>query len=71
MPRVELEDLVTAAEIGRRLDLSRQRVAQLAERDDFPAPIGRVGNYVVYRWRDVDRWNERTERRTGRPSSSR
>lgn len=55
-PKVELEDLVTAAEIGRRLGVSRQRAAQLAERDDFPAPIGRLGNYTVYKWKPVEKW---------------
>jgi predicted DNA-binding transcriptional regulator AlpA len=52
----ELDDLVTAAEIGRRMGVSRQRVAQLAERDDFPNALGRLGNYVVWRWDDVEQW---------------
>ena len=68
-PRVELEDLVTASEIGRRLGVSRQRIAQLAAREDFPDPIGQLGKYTVFRWRDVERWNARTERRPGRPPS--
>lgn len=65
----ELEDLVTGAEIGRRLGLSTQRVHQLAARDDFPAPLGRVGNYVVWRWADVATWDARGQRRSGRPKA--
>lgn len=65
----ELDDLVTGAEIGRRLGLSTQRVHQLAERPDFPAALGHVGNSVVWRWADVQQWNETTKRTTGRPKS--
>ncbi len=63
-PRVELEDLVTAAEIGRRLDppLTRQRVQQLTQTDGFPAPLGRVGHYLVFRWADVEKWARRNGR---------
>jgi predicted DNA-binding transcriptional regulator AlpA len=64
MPKVELDELVTGAEIGRRLGVSKQRAHQLADRDDFPQPLGRVGNYRVWRWSDVDRWN-RTKRSPG------
>jgi predicted DNA-binding transcriptional regulator AlpA len=52
----ELEDLVTGAEIARRLGVSRARAHQLSGRPDFPRPIGRVGNYVVWRWSDVKGW---------------
>lgn len=55
-PQVELEDLVTQADIARRVGTSRQRVNQLADRDDFPAAVGRVGNYRVWRWTDVQQW---------------
>lgn len=65
----ELEDLVTGAELGRRLGISTQRVHQLAERPDFPQPIGRVGNSVVWRWSDVDEWNASTDRPSGRPKT--
>lgn len=66
MPRVDLEELVTAAEIGRRLGVSRQRAQQLGQQPDFPAPLGRVGNYTVFRWRDVEKW----ARAAGRPADS-
>lgn len=52
----QLEDFVTAAEIGRRLGVTRQRASQLGQREDFPPPIGKIGNYVVWRWTDVEPW---------------
>ena len=52
----ELEDLVTAAEIGRRLGVTRQRASQLAARPGFPKPLGRLGHYVIWRWSDVRAW---------------
>ena|SRR5713226_6496058 len=58
----ELEDLVTGAEIARRLGFTRARAHQLASRPDFPPPIGRVGNYVVWRWSDVKAWLPSVER---------
>lgn len=55
--RVALEELVTGAEAARRLGLSRERVRQLAEKPGFPEPLGKVGNAIVWRWRDVERWS--------------
>jgi predicted DNA-binding transcriptional regulator AlpA len=66
-PHVELEDLVTGADIGRRLSLSTQRVHQLAEALDFPQPLGRVGKAIVWRWADVERW---ALSRQGQPRTS-
>jgi predicted DNA-binding transcriptional regulator AlpA len=55
----DLADLVTGAEIGRRLGVSTQRVHQLASQQSFPRPLGRVGNSIVWRWDDLERWNLR------------
>ena len=52
----ELEQLLTGADVARRLCVSRERVRQLAVRDDFPSPLGRVGNYIVWRADDVEQW---------------
>jgi predicted DNA-binding transcriptional regulator AlpA len=52
----EPQDLVTGGEIGRRLGVSRERVRQLAQRSDFPAPIGRLGQANVWGWAAVDEW---------------
>jgi hypothetical protein len=60
----DLPELVTAADIGRRLGVSRQRVAKLAARNDFPHPLGRLGNYVIFLWEDVADWARTTGRLT-------
>ncbi|MBM3679011.1 MAG: helix-turn-helix domain-containing protein [Actinobacteria bacterium] len=60
-----MADLVTTAEAARRLGLSRERVRQLAQRADFPRPLGKVGNAVVWRWTDIEEW--RRHRRRLRP----
>ena len=56
------EELVTGADVGRRLGISRERVRQLAKREDFPEPVGQLGTYVVWRWQDVERWAKREGR---------
>jgi len=53
-----LEDLVTRAHVARRLHLSRGRVEAAIGAPGFPAPVGRLGNSVVWRWRDVRAWAE-------------
>jgi predicted DNA-binding transcriptional regulator AlpA len=60
--RVGREELVTGADIGRRLGISRERVRQLAKREDFPEPVGHLGTYVIWRWADVERWGKREGR---------
>jgi predicted DNA-binding transcriptional regulator AlpA len=59
-----LEDLVTRARIGRRLQLTRARTDRAIASPGFPAPLGRLGTQVVWRWADVRAWAERAE---GRP----
>lgn len=63
----ELEQLLTGADVARRLGLSRERVRQLAQRDDFPQPLGRVGNYIVWRAEEIEAWARlRDEQRAAR-----
>jgi prophage regulatory protein len=52
----EPQDLVTGGEIARRLGVSRERVRQLAQRPDFPAPLGRLGQANIWGWLAVDEW---------------
>lgn len=52
----ELDDLVTGAEIGRRMGVTRARVAQLAAEPGFPPALGRVGASKVWRWADIQGW---------------
>ena len=62
--RVTLDELVTGAEAGRRLGVSRQRIKQLSETESlaFPAPVGKVGQATVWRWADIEKWARRTGR---------
>jgi predicted DNA-binding transcriptional regulator AlpA len=57
--KVDLDDIVTAVDIARRLEVSKQRVHKLAERPDFPPPLRRIGNYDVWSWKAVEAWNQR------------
>lgn len=57
-----LENLVTGVDVARRLGLSRERVRQLAERNDFPDPIGKFGPAIVWRWTEIEKWAHATGR---------
>jgi predicted DNA-binding transcriptional regulator AlpA len=48
-----------AGEIARRLGLSRQRVQQLAERDDWPEPYDELAMGRVWRISDIEAWIRR------------
>lgn len=62
-------ELVSGAEIGRRLRVSRERVRQWASdpKYGFPRSLGRVGGAKVWRWREVARRAE--ERQMGERTS--
>lgn len=53
--------LVNGAEIGRRLNVSRERVRQWAANPNlsFPAPAGRRGRSRTWDWALVEAWAER------------
>jgi predicted DNA-binding transcriptional regulator AlpA len=57
-------ELVIAADIADRLEISRARVSVLASRPDFPRPIGRLGRSDVWRWASIERWARETRRLT-------
>lgn len=62
------QELVTGAEIARRLGVSRERVRQWAsnEKQGFPASLGRFGSAKLWYWRDVEQWDRR--RQTAEPT---
>ena len=55
-------ELVIAADIAERLRISRARISVLADRPDFPRPVGRLGRSDVWRWPSVERWARETRR---------
>ncbi len=61
---VDAEDLVGAAEIAARLGLAvPQTVHDWRRRyEDFPAPVAELKMGLVWSWRDVHLWAERTSR---------
>jgi hypothetical protein len=63
-----LAELVTRAEIGRRLHMGRGRAASVVDEAGFPAPVGRLGDRVIWRWGDVRAWAEAARGRAGGPS---
>ena len=59
--RVEPSDLVTSAEIARRLNRSRQSIQQLVSGirgdADFPLPVaGVTAKTMLWSWQEVSRW---------------
>jgi len=48
--------LVGAREIRDLLGVSRQRVYQLAGRDDFPRPVATLASGKVWRIEDIEGW---------------
>jgi prophage regulatory protein len=63
--RVRLDgktELVIAADIARRLGISKQRVGVLAAGQDFPKPVGMLGRSQVWRWSSVEHWARDTAR---------
>ncbi|BEL05815.1 hypothetical protein Q0Z83_040060 [Actinoplanes sichuanensis] len=52
----EQQRLMGVKEIQQRLHLSRQRIQQLAEQPDFPAPCDALAMGRVWLARDIEAW---------------
>lgn len=62
--RVLVEDLVGAAEIAERLGLAQVQTVHSWRRryDDFPQPVAQLRQALIWDWRDVALWANRTGR---------
>ncbi len=62
--KVDPEDLVGAHEIAQRLGVARPQVVHEWRRRhaDFPQPIATLKTALIWDWRDVERWAEKTGR---------
>jgi predicted DNA-binding transcriptional regulator AlpA len=62
--RVEVTDLVGAAEIAERLGLSHRETVHSWRRRyaEFPEPVAHLRQALVWSWRDVEAWARRTDR---------
>lgn len=49
-------ELVSGAEVGRRLGVSREAVRQWRGQPGFPEPLAQVGRSMVWDWRVVEAW---------------
>ena len=50
------------AEVAEFLGISRGRVTQLAQSEDFPTPIARIAAGPVWELVDIERWARETGR---------
>lgn len=63
-----MKELVSQAEIARRLGVSREWVRRLANEGRFPGQAQKAGSRGgLYRWGDVLAWQEKRNRKAGRP----
>ena len=62
--KVDVEDLVGAAEIATRLEVKRPQVVHewRKRHSDFPEPVAILSNGLIWDWRDVARWASATGR---------
>ena len=63
------QELVGVTEVAELLGVSRQRVAQLREREDFPAPVAELAAGPVWTRTNLTRFVEAWPRKPGRPRS--
>jgi predicted DNA-binding transcriptional regulator AlpA len=60
-------ELAGLAEVAAILGVSRQRVRELAERDDFPQPVAQLSGGAVYVKSAIEAFNNHWNRKSGRP----
>lgn len=59
-----MDDLVGTAEIAARLGISHSETVHnwRTRYPDFPAPVARLRQAMVWAWPDVEKWAKRTGR---------
>lgn len=62
-------ELVSLTEIGKMLDVTKQRAGQLAARADFPPPVVRLASGPLYAKAAVEQFVKTWTRKTGRPKT--
>ncbi len=64
--KIDVEDLVGAAEIAELLGLAHSQSVHTWHRRyaDFPSPVARLRQALVWYWPDVEAWARRTGRLT-------
>ena len=69
--RSPIPELAGLAEIAATLGVSKQRVRELAERDEtFPSPVAELSGGAVYLKTMIEEFSKHWDRRPGRPSKS-
>lgn len=66
--RADTPELLAATDVAELLGVSRQRVHQLAERPDFPAPYARLGNGPIWTRPTIETFAQSWTRKPGRPA---
>jgi excisionase family DNA binding protein len=61
------DELITTGEAAKYLDMSRQRMIELAEGGKIPTR--RAGKFWLFRKTDLDRWKAAPKDKGGRPKS--
>lgn len=56
--KLDADDLVGAAEIAERLGLAQVQTVHTWRRryEDFPEPVARLKQALIWSWPDVERW---------------
>jgi hypothetical protein len=62
--KVDVDDLVGAAEIADRLDIAHAETihAWRHRHPDFPQPVAQLGRVLIWSWPDVEAWARATGR---------
>ena len=65
--KLDADDLVGAAEIAERLGLAQVQTVHTWRRryDDFPVPVARLKQALIWSWPDVKAWARATHRLGG------